>query len=41
MADWMTREAECTDEFVQAMWDKYRPTVESPVDGWKLKKDNQ
>ncbi|HUT60228.1 MAG TPA: hypothetical protein VNA25_20475 [Phycisphaerae bacterium] len=37
MAAWMTRDTRRTDAFVQAMWDKYRPTLDAPIDGWKLK----
>jgi len=36
---WYLRHKVKTDAFVQAMWDKYRPTVDAPIDGWRLKRD--
>jgi hypothetical protein len=34
---WYLRHKAKTEPFVQAMWDKYRPTLARPADDWKLK----
>jgi hypothetical protein len=32
---WLTGRQHASEAFVQEMWDKYRPTIQKPTDGWK------
>jgi hypothetical protein len=39
LKDW-SRQGQVEDPFAEAMWRKYRQTLDAPIDGWKTRKPN-